>query len=116
LLADERHAASERLRVCEAAVGKALAGVLGIAADGFVQEIRNHEAEIRRLQAKLLGHDRYCATTGGMLPDARADVRPAARGRRQQQHERPTNGQLAPASQQTPHVAAVLSAQAKKRA
>jgi hypothetical protein len=74
LLADERHAASERLRVCEAVVSKALAGVLGIAADGFARDIRTHEAEIERLHKLLLGYDRFAAAAGAQLPETARDV------------------------------------------
>jgi hypothetical protein len=141
----ELHVAGDRLRVCEAVVSKAMAGVLGTAADGFVHEIRSHEAEIRRLQSKLLGFDRFAAAAGAQLPESvrdvlftqlhgvvgssqqlsvwsaaadvlRADPAAAIVVSDPPAPPSPPAGALAPSSYQTPHVAAVMAQQAKARA
>jgi hypothetical protein len=141
-LADELHTARNKLTGRTLAVNKALVPLLGLAADGFVRDIRGHEAEIARLQAKQLGFDRLASTADAPMPEAvRTLLFDQARGRVGTAQEfavwqtaanalradpqaeveiaepprPPPPPKRAPASYQVPHVREVLAAQAKAR-
>jgi hypothetical protein len=60
-LGDELSAAHARLKEANRAAHIATVAVLNTVADSFALEILDHEAAIAKLQAKLLGFDRYSA-------------------------------------------------------
>jgi hypothetical protein len=66
--------AEAKLTQCAQLTNKAMVPLLGITADGFVRDIRGHEAEIARLQAKLLGFDRICSNYDGRMPERVRDL------------------------------------------
>jgi hypothetical protein len=140
-LSDELADARDGLLVRIKAVNQALLPLLGITAEGFAQQIRECMAEIKRLEAKLLGYDRLCANYSGQLPERVRDLMfTTLQGRvgtpeqlsvwndaaavlkadpqAQVEIAEPPAPPPPPsgASYQLPHVAAVLAEQAKARA
>jgi hypothetical protein len=64
VIADDVAQARDRLAVRTKAVAIAIGRLFSLTADSFISDVRQHEAEIERLMAKLLGFDSFAAGLG----------------------------------------------------
>jgi hypothetical protein len=74
VLTDEVASAKDRLTVREQGVHAAALPLLAIPAESIATEIREHEAAIHRLHAKLMGFDMLCAGFPQHMPGNVSDV------------------------------------------
>jgi hypothetical protein len=74
VLQDDVAQTRDRLAVRNKAVDAAMLPVLALPAEGIAAEIHEHDAESKRLRAKLLGFDRICADHPAAMPGAVRDL------------------------------------------